>query len=576
MRLVDRTFVRLGWRRAGAWRSGWAWLIGGSWTAASPACCGAARVRMLVVHHVTYSINSLCHFFGERRFATGRPFAQPAVARASLARRVLAQQPSRLSYLRGPRPAPLGGRPFGAGHPRAREARAGVGRRPHQPRAPGTEGGVPAGGARAHRRAARELERRPAGPAVHGRALGRDAGCRRPARRAADASASVRRGAVAHALRAPGQLGLGRAYVSGAARGRRHRRRDRAARQLGAAAARRAADARPAGAGGGARLRADGPPPSPPAAELRPRGRRHSRERDARAVRHHYDLPAEFFALFLDESMTYSCAIFSRGATTLEEAQETKLELVCTQARPEAGPASARRRLRLGQLRRSTPPSGTASRSRASRSPSRRPPWRAARVAERGLADRVEIRVADYRELARRAASTRWRASAWSSTSARASIDVYARRLARLLRPGGRLLNHGIARLRHGDPEAGPFSERYVFPDGAPLHLSRIQLAARARRPGHRPRRGLARRLRRARSRHWARRLDERPRRGRAAGRPRARTRLAALPPRRPARVRERLHLGLPGPGPPARGISGRAARAGRSGAGAHGRAGVG
>jgi cyclopropane-fatty-acyl-phospholipid synthase len=45
------------------------------------------------------------------------------------------------------------------------------------------------------------------------------------------------------------------------------------------------------------------------------------------------------------------------------------------------------------------------------------------------------------------------------------------------LRPGGRLLNHGITRLRHGDPEAGPFSERYVFPDAAPLHLSRIQLA---------------------------------------------------------------------------------------------------
>ena len=46
-----------------------------------------------------------------------------------------------------------------------------------------------------------------------------------------------------------------------------------------------------------------------------------------------------------------------------------------------------------------------------------------------------------------------------------------------LLRPGGRLLNHGIARLRHTDPEAGPFSERFVFPDAAPLHLSRICFA---------------------------------------------------------------------------------------------------
>jgi cyclopropane-fatty-acyl-phospholipid synthase len=56
-------------------------------------------------------------------------------------------------------------------------------------------------------------------------------------------------------------------------------------------------------------------------------------------------------------------------------------------------------------------------------------------------------------------------------------IDAYAATLARVLRPGGRLLNHGIARLRHGDPEAGPFSERFVFPDAAPLHVSRVLAA---------------------------------------------------------------------------------------------------
>ena len=78
------------------------------------------------------------------------------------------------------------------------------------------------------------------------------------------------------------------------------------------------------------------PPPTPPV-ELRPRGRRHSRERDARAVRHHYDVSNEFFALFLDASLTYSCAIFSRGARTLEDAQEQKLDLVCTKLGLEPG-----------------------------------------------------------------------------------------------------------------------------------------------------------------------------------------------------------------------------------------------
>ena len=56
-------------------------------------------------------------------------------------------------------------------------------------------------------------------------------------------------------------------------------------------------------------------------------------------------------------------------------------------------------------------------------------------------------------------------------------IDAYARQLASVLGPGGRLLNHGIARLRHTDPDAGPFSERYVFPDAEPLHVSRVLLA---------------------------------------------------------------------------------------------------
>jgi cyclopropane-fatty-acyl-phospholipid synthase len=59
----------------------------------------------------------------------------------------------------------------------------------------------------------------------------------------------------------------------------------------------------------------------------------------------------------------------------------------------------------------------------------------------------------------------------------RERIDLYARRLASLLRPGGRLLNHGISRLAHGGPPPGDFSNRYVFPDGETLHLSRVQLA---------------------------------------------------------------------------------------------------
>ena len=279
--------------------------------------------------------------------------------------------------------------------------------------------------------------------------------------------------ALAHVLRAPGQLGLGRAYVSGALDvddvdavlelldgWQPPPIEGRARARLSLAAARATGLRRP---------------PRVPAAELRPRGKRHTRERDARAVRHHYDVSNEFFQLFLGEEMTYSCAIFSRGATTLEEAQEAKLELVCTKLELEpdervldvgcgwgsfAIHAASNHGVRVLGITLSEPQAAEARR----------------RVAERGLEDRVEIRVADYRELDAEPfdaiASIGMVEHVGSS-----QIDVYADCLARLLRPGGRLLNHGIARLRHGDPEAGAFSERYVFPDAAPLHLSRTLFA---------------------------------------------------------------------------------------------------
>jgi cyclopropane-fatty-acyl-phospholipid synthase len=89
----------------------------------------------------------------------------------------------------------------------------------------------------------------------------------------------------------------------------------------------------------------------------------------------------------------------------------------------------------------------------------------------------VEIRVADYREL------TGEQYDAISSIGmvehvGEERIDLYAERLAGLLKPGGRLLNHGIAKLKDFDtPDEGAFSERFVFPDGVPLPLSRIPLA---------------------------------------------------------------------------------------------------
>jgi cyclopropane-fatty-acyl-phospholipid synthase len=312
--------------------------------------------------------------------------------------------------------------------------------------------------------------------------------------------------AAAHVLRAPGQLGLGRAYVSG----------DIEVDDMDAVIELLDRWQPPPLDGAGKRrlllgaLRAAGiqRPPRRPAAELVLSGRRHSKERDARAVRHHYDVSNEFFALFLDRSMTYSCAFFAAGAETLEQAQEEKLDTVARKLALSEGD----RVLDVGcgwgafPLRAATkygaevvgitlsPPQAERARQRA---------------AEAGLSDRVEIRVMDYRDLA--AAGERFDAIAsigMVEHVGEEQIDVYARTLAGLLEPGGRLLNHGIARLRHTDPEAGAFSERYVFPDGEPLHLSRVLLALE--RAGFITRGVSEHGIDYAETlRHWARRLDE-------------------------------------------------------------------
>ena len=279
--------------------------------------------------------------------------------------------------------------------------------------------------------------------------------------------------AVAHMLRAPGQLGLGRAYVAGDLDVDDI---DGVMRLLDSWKPPPIDAATRARLTGAAVLAASASPVARrPSAELVPRGRRHTRERDARAVRHHYDVSNEFFALFLDSSMTYSCAFFSRGATTLEEAQREKHETVCRKLALEPGMrvldvgcgwgafaihAASEHGVHATGITLSEPQAQLARE----------------RAAAAGLADRVDIRVADYRDLGGE------RFDAVASVGmvehvGEEQIDAYGRQLAAVLEPGGLLLNHGIARLRHGDPDTGPFSDRYVFPDSATLHLSRTTLA---------------------------------------------------------------------------------------------------
>jgi cyclopropane-fatty-acyl-phospholipid synthase len=312
--------------------------------------------------------------------------------------------------------------------------------------------------------------------------------------------------AIAQLLRAPGRLGLGRAYVEGTLD----------ADDLDAAFAviddfepprlaaaerlRLLASAVPAALAAGV--------PRRPALELILRGERHSVGRDAAAVRYHYDAGNDFFALFLDRSMTYSCALFRDGARTLEQAQQAKLELVARKLQLEPGKrvldvgcgwgsfAIHAARAHGARVLGITLSSAQAELARQ-------------RVADARLSDRVEIRVADYRAL-REPVFDAISSIGMVEHVGESRIDTYAGILASLLAPQGLLLNHGIAALRTDeDAGADAFTNRYVFPDGEPLQLSRVQLAMERAELVTEHVEGFARDYALT-LRHWAQRLDER------------------------------------------------------------------
>jgi cyclopropane-fatty-acyl-phospholipid synthase len=283
-----------------------------------------------------------------------------------------------------------------------------------------------------------------------------------------------RASALGHIMRSPGRLGLGRAYVEGAIE----------TDDIDAAFLVIDGWEPPAlSVGQRARLglalllaALPGGLPRQPQIELILRGERHTIARDAEAVRYHYDVGNEFFALFLDESMTYSCALFSRGAATLDEAQRAKLDLVARKLDLKAGQRVLDVGCGWGSFAIHAAASCDVEVLGITLSPSQAELARS-RVARAGLQDKVEIRLADYREIE----DDQFDAVVSIGMSEHvgdSQIDAYATTLARALKPGGVLLNHAIAATRdYEDAAKDAFTMRYVFPDGEPLPLSRIELA---------------------------------------------------------------------------------------------------
>ncbi|MFJ3195038.1 class I SAM-dependent methyltransferase [Streptomyces griseoviridis] len=220
-------------------------------------------------------------------------------------------------------------------------------------------------------------------------------------------------------------------------------------------------------------------PPAPPPEEIRRPGHLHTRRTDKRAISHHYDVGNDFYEIVLGPSMVYSCAYWPQPDATLEDAQRDKLELVCRklaltpgQRLLDVGCGWGSMAMHAAREHGVSVVGVTLSQEQAA--------YARKRIADEGLAARVEIRVQDYRDV------TDGPYDAISSIGMAEHVGAekyleYARNLYRLLAPGGRLLNHQIARRPQRDEEAyhvDEFIDAYVFPDGelAPVGTTVTQL----------------------------------------------------------------------------------------------------
>jgi cyclopropane-fatty-acyl-phospholipid synthase len=276
--------------------------------------------------------------------------------------------------------------------------------------------------------------------------------------------------AVSYLAQAPGALGLARAYVSG------HLDVDgdmftALARMTGAQAA--SLDIperlRLLAALGGPKVLWPRIPPPPQEVRVNRRwlgGRLHSKDRDASAISHHYDVSNRFYEWVLGPSMAYTCACYPREDASLEEAQAYKFDLV-------ARKIGLREGMRLldvgcgwgGMVMHAAREYGvralgvTLSAQQAS--------WAQQAIAEAGLSGLAEVRHLDYRDVPETGFDA---VSSIGLTEhiGKDNLPGYFAFLYGKLKPGGRLLNHCITRPDGTEParRRGGFINRYVFPDG--------------------------------------------------------------------------------------------------------------
>ncbi|HZK66905.1 MAG TPA: cyclopropane-fatty-acyl-phospholipid synthase family protein [Chloroflexota bacterium] len=210
------------------------------------------------------------------------------------------------------------------------------------------------------------------------------------------------------------------------------------------------------------------------------RGAEHSKARDRKAIAYHYDLGNDFYQLFLDRRMVYSCGYFPTGQEDLDDAQAAKLDHSCRKLRLQPGErlldigcgwggliihAAERFGVQALGITLSQPQADLANQ----------------RIAEAGLADRCRAQVVDYRDLESQGPFDKIVSVGMVEHVGRANLRRYFESAWRGLKPGGLFLNHGITAAAKDvasyNPldrfvfQKGAFVRKYIFPDGELIPL---------------------------------------------------------------------------------------------------------
>ena len=204
---------------------------------------------------------------------------------------------------------------------------------------------------------------------------------------------------------------------------------------------------------------------------------RHQASADAQQIQFHYDVSDDFYELWLDPRRLYSCAYYREPDSTLAQAQEAKLDHICKKLMLQPG----ERFLDIGAgwgglLMWAAEHYGVRGHGITL---SRNQHAHVNRLIEaRGLQGRVKMELLDYRDLPESEPYDKIASVGMFEHVGRALMPAYFAKIHRLLKPGGLLLNHGITaggtRNHQLGAGMGDFIERYIFPGGELMHVSKV------------------------------------------------------------------------------------------------------